>query len=362
VTTPPSKGLVVELYLIYFGLAQSFVAQDEEMNEAVDYGEIDDDEYSDEFKATVQEMYEKYEYEFLVGDKVYGTVLDIDEDGAHIDIGAKAAGFIPLSECSFTKLKSPNEVLRVGMSREFQVIEDEEAYGQVILSLGSLECALYWQRIRQMQEEDVSVMVKVESANKGGLLVMYGSYEGFIPVSQFGPRITVDTMEEILGQEIPCKFLEVDEERERLVFSNKRASSSLPEVQGFQIGDLILGTVESLKPYGAFINIGNGVSGLLHVSQISHERVVSVEKILREGDKVKVMVLSQDRERGRVTLTTKKLEPKPGDMLKDPQGVFDRAEEMAASFRQRLSVAQDSARSGGPGGGMLASEDELNLF
>ncbi len=74
---------------------------------------------------------------------------------------------------------------------------------------------------------------------------------------------------------------------------------------------MVSGVVQSVKPYGAFIDLG-GVTGLLHVSQISHDRVMVMDKILQEGDKIKVMILSQDRERGRVTLSTKKLEPTPG--------------------------------------------------
>lgn len=74
---------------------------------------------------------------------------------------------------------------------------------------------------------------------------------------------------------------------------------------------MVAGVVQSVKPYGAFIDLG-GVTGLLHVSQISHDRVLVLDKILQEGDKIKVMILSQDRERGRVTLSTKKLEPTPG--------------------------------------------------
>jgi small subunit ribosomal protein S1 len=198
--------------------------------------------------------------------------------------------------------------------------------------------------MRQLQEEAQTVLVKVESANRGGLVVKYGPYEGFVPVSQFGPGINPETMETLIGKELPCKFLEVDEDKERLVFSNKRvAGSSSSDLGGFKIGDMVEGVVQSLRPYGAFLDLGNGTVGLLHVSQISHERILSVDKILREGDRLKVLVLSIDAQRGRVTLSTKKLEPNPGDMLRDPQLVFERAEEMAEVFRKRVDAAEVSA-------------------
>ncbi|GAX76239.1 hypothetical protein CEUSTIGMA_g3683.t1 [Chlamydomonas eustigma] len=107
-------------------------------------------------------------------------------------------------------------------------------------------------------------------------------------------------------------------------------------VQGYKRGDLVEGTIQYLRPYGAFIDLGNGIIGLMHISQISHERVFNVENVLRPGDQIKVLVLGVDEERGRVTLSTKKLEPLPGDMLKNPQIVYENAEEMAELYRKKL--------------------------
>ncbi|KAG2454148.1 hypothetical protein HYH02_001184 [Chlamydomonas schloesseri] len=316
--------------------------QEEDLDEMVDYDDFGDEEYADMYEE-VEEMLEAVDYEFKVGDKVSGTVIEVDDDGAYVEIGAKAIAFCPVTECSFARLKTPLEALRPGMKRDFMVVEDEEEYGQVIVSLAAMEATTFWQRIRQLQEEDITVTVSVESVNKGGMLVKFGIYDGFIPVSQFGPAITPDNMESLVGFELQVKFLEVDEEAERLVFSHKRASSTVSnDIQGFKVGDVVAGVVQSVKPYGAFIDLG-GVTGLLHVSQISHDRVLVLDKILQEGDKIKVMILSQDRERGRVTLSTKKLEPTPGDMLRDPQLVYEKAEEMAEQFRKRVEQAAQSA-------------------
>mmetsp|Transcript_30144 Transcript_30144/g.66828 ORF Transcript_30144/g.66828 Transcript_30144/m.66828 type:complete len:438 (-) Transcript_30144:933-2246(-) len=337
-------------------------AQEEDLDEMIDYDEMGDEEYADLYQE-VEQLYDAADVELKVGDKVVGTVYEVDEDGAYVEIGEKASGFVPLTECSFAKLKTPLEVLRVGMKREFMVVEEEDDYGQTILSLAAQEATVFWQRIRQLQEEDITVYVKVESANKGGLLVKYGPYDGFVPVSQFGSQITPENMETLVGYDLPVKFLEVDEERERLVFSNRRASASTAaELQGYKVGDVVQGVVQSVKPYGAFVDLG-GVTGLLHVSQISHERITSVDKILREGDKLKVMILSQDKDRNRVTLSTKKLEPTPGDMLKDPQLVFEKAEEMAEAFRKRVEAAEMSARTQEPyGEGQAFSQPEPLTF
>ncbi|KAG1679620.1 hypothetical protein FOA52_006137 [Chlamydomonas sp. UWO 241] len=318
--------------------------QEEDLDEMVDYDEFGDDEYADMY-AEVEEMVEEADVQLKVGDTVMAKIYEVDEEGAYCEVGSKYSGFVPLSECSFVKLKTPLEVLRVGMTREFLVVEDEDDYGQIILSLAANEATVFWLRMRQLQEENLTVHVTVDSANRGGLLVKYGPYDGFVPVSQFGPQINPETMETMVGAELPVKFLEIDEDKERLVFSNKRvAGASTADLAGYKIGDVVEGTVQSMRPYGAFLDLGNGTVGLLHVSQISHERIISVDKILREGDRLKVMVLSMDQQRGRVTLSTKKLEPTPGDMLRDPQLVFEKAEEMAGAFRKRVDAAEMNAR------------------
>ena len=105
-----------------------------------------------------------------------------------------------------------------------------------------------------------------------------------------------------------------------------------------------MGTIISVKAYGAFVDIGGDLNGLLHVSQISHDRLSNVESVLSVGDKLKVMILSHDKERGRISLSTKKLEPTPGDMIRNPQLVFEKADEMAAQFRERVAAAEAAAR------------------
>lgn len=331
--------------LLKWAVYLSEAEQEEDLDEMEDYDDMGDEEYEDIWEQ-VEDMIEQYDDNIKDGDKVLGTVYEVDDDGAYVEIGGKMSGFVPLTECSLAKLKTPLEVLRPGMRREFVVVESDDDYQEVILSLAALEATVFWQRIRQFQEEDITVYATVASVNRGGLLVNYHHLQGFVPISHLGPSVDLSDYDEgeqdLIGYELPVKFLEIDEEREKLVFSNKRASSDF-ELSGFKIGDVVVGVVQSVKPYGAFIDLG-GATGLLHISQISHERVTSVETVLQEGDKLKVMILSQDRERGRVTLSTKKLEPTPGDMIRDPQKVFDLAEDMAGAFRERVAQATEAGR------------------
>lgn len=113
----------------------------------------------------------------------------------------------------------------------------------------------------------------------------------------------------------------------------------------FNVGDVLVGNVRQIQPYGAFIE-ANGVQGLLHISQISNERVMSMDGIFTVGDKIKVMVLTKESVDGKskLGLTTRKLEPNPGDMLRNPKLVFEKAEEMAEEFKKRVASAESIAR------------------
>eukprot|EP00878_Enallax_costatus_P000802 GHUV01000926.1.p1 GENE.GHUV01000926.1~~GHUV01000926.1.p1 ORF type:complete len:441 (+),score=133.51 GHUV01000926.1:111-1433(+) len=323
--------------------------QDKDLDEMQDYEELTDNMPEDpQLEQEVEAMIDAHasDVNLRPGQVVVGTVYEVDEDGAYVEIGAKSAGFVPLSECSLARLKSPLEVLRPGMKREFIVAEEEDEYGEIILSLAAIEAQTFWHRIRQMQENDCPVYVTVTAATRGGLLVQYQHLEGFIPASHIGQNLNTENLEDYVGYELPAKFLEVDEEDERLVFSHRRASSD-GEMQNFRVGDVVTGVVQSVKVYGAFLDIG-GAMGLLHISQITHERLTTVEQVLQVGDKLKVMILSMDRDKGRVTLSTKKLEKEPGDMLRDPQLVFENADAMADQFRARVASAE---------GGMYVDDD-----
>ncbi|GLT60270.1 hypothetical protein SLA2020_330420 [Shorea laevis] len=282
---------------------------------------------------------DKYDFDSELGTKVKGTVFSTDANGALVDITAKSSAYLPLQEASIHRIKHVQEVGIVpGMMEEFVIVDENEADDSLILSLKYIQYELAWERCRQLQAEDVVVKGKVVDANKGGVVAVVEGLKGFIPFSQISSK---STAEELLDKELPLKFVEVDEEQSRLVLSNRNAMADSQAQLG--IGSVVLGTVQSLKPYGAFIDIG-GINGLLHVSQISHDRVSDIATVLQPGDTLKVMILIHDRERGRVSLSTKKLEPTPGDMISNPKLVFEKAEEMAQTFRQRIAQAEAMAR------------------
>lgn len=291
-----------------------------------------------------------------IGSMVKGLVFKTDANGVMVDIRDKVPAFLPLEEACMYDIKTPEEVgLYPGIEENFMILKEDDMNSRMILSLQQIQCDLAWERCRQLQTEDVVVKGKVLSANKGGLNVLVECIRGFVPFSQISTKLNV---EELVNKEIPLKFMEVDEEQDRLVLSNRKAMADSQAQLG--IGSVVLGTVQSIKPYGAFIDLG-GINGLLHVSQISHDRVADVGTILQPGDTLKVMILSHDRERGRVSLSTKKLEPTPGDMIRNPTLVYEKADQMAQTFRQRIAQAEAMARADmlrfQPEGGLTLSSD-----
>ena len=276
-------------------------------------------------------LLDKYDYHFSPGDIVPGTVFSIEPRGALIDIGAKTAAYIPIQEMSINRVDSPDEVLQSNETREFFILTDENEDGQLTLSIRRIEYMRAWERVRQLQAEDATVRSGVFATNRGGALVRIEGLRGFIPGSHISTR---KPKEDLLGEELPLKFLEVDEERNRLVLSHRRALVER-KMNRLEVGEVVIGTVRGIKPYGAFIDIG-GVSGLLHISEISHEHIDTPHSVFNVNDELKVMIIDLDAERGRISLSTKQLEPEPGDMIKNRDLVYDKAEEMAAKYREQL--------------------------
>jgi small subunit ribosomal protein S1 len=280
-------------------------------------------------------LLDKYDYRFSPGEIVTGTVFSVEPGGALIDIGAKTAAFLPLQEMSISRVEDPHEVLQPGETREFFILTEENEEGQLTLSIRRIEYMRAWERVRQLQKEDATVRATIFATNRGGALVRIEGLRGFIPGSHISTR---KPKEELVGEELPLKFLEVDEDRNRLVLSHRRALVER-KMNKLEVGEVVVGTVRGIKPYGAFIDIG-GVSGLLHISEISHEHVDTPHSVFNVNDEVKVMIIDLDAERGRISLSTKQLEPNPGDMLRDPKLVYEKAEEMAAKYREQLRAAK----------------------
>lgn len=167
-----------------------------------------------------------------------------------------------------------------------------------------------WENLLQLQEEDAVLDVTVSGVVKGGVIAMVDGIRAFIPASKLALGY-VENLEDYLKKDLKVKIIDVVPEEKRLVLSAKELlreeakKERDAKMQAVQVGLITDGTVETIKPYGAFVNIGDGITGLLHVSQISEKRIKTPEDVLSVGDTVKVKVTAVKD--GRISLSMKAL-------------------------------------------------------
>ncbi|MEB3209709.1 MAG: S1 RNA-binding domain-containing protein [Leptolyngbyaceae bacterium] len=275
---------------------------------------------------------EQHDYTFQRGDVVKGVVHSHESEGIFVDIGGKATAFLPHDEASLKRVQSLEERFPVGEEREFLIIREQNTEGQVTLSIRQLEIRKLWDRFSKMQESGETIDVRVGGVNKGGVTVDAQGLRGFIPRSHLTDR---DNVESMIGKIVTVSLLEVDSERRRLVLSQRlaRQAASLGELE---VGQLVSGTISGIKPFGVFVEF-DGVTGLLHINQISKNYVSSLTAMFEPGQAVKAMIIDLDEVRRRVALSTKVLENSPGEMLEDMPKVMAEAEERAPKARNRLA-------------------------
>ncbi len=275
---------------------------------------------------------EQHNYEFQKGQIVRGKVFEYDSNGAYVDIGGKSSAFLPIEEAALRTVTDLSEVVPLDEEREFLIIREQDANGQVTLSLRQLQIQQAWEDLVALQETGKVLQVRVSGANKGGVTVDVEGMRGFIPRSHLAQR---DNIESLIGQSLTVNFLEVDREREKLVLSQRMATQS-SALNQLQIGQLVEGTVSSIKPFGVFVDL-EGVSGLLHIKQISQKYIENLGQVFAPGQPLKAVVVDLDQSRGRISLSTRVLENYPGEMVDKMADVMDTAEERSERARKNLN-------------------------
>jgi len=285
----------------------------------------------DDFAKAVEET----DYSFNRNDVVKGSIVQYDNGGAIVDIGAKASAFLPTAESSLfiEQGASIESTVEIDAEMEFQIISEEDENGQLLVSVRRIQYRQAWEKVNEQQNDDEVFEAKVVAVNRGGAICLVEGLRAFLPGSHLTGQLPT---EELIGQTLPLKFLEVNQEDNKLVVSNRRAVVE-QQMSDLSRGDIIPGIVKALKPYGAFVEVG-GMSGLLHISQISYDRIEDLEKVLQPGQQVKCMIIDHDKVNGRIALSTKTLEPEPGDMLRDSAKVFELAEETAKKYHERMEA------------------------
>lgn len=243
-----------------------------------------------------------------------------------IDIGAKSEGIIPNSEVE-TMDSETKSLLAVGNVIPVYIVNPDDTDGNIILSYAKAMEEEDWEKAQKLHDSQDIYKGKIIGYNKGGVLIKMGMVRGFVPASQLdtsrrydNTHSNEDRLRSMVGDEIIARVIEVDRSRNRLILSERAAAKEIRQEQRKQIlgqlgdGDVCEGKVVNLADFGAFVDIG-GLEGLVHLSELSWKRVNHPSELLAIGDIVKVHVLSVDRERGRVALSLKQLEPDPWEKV-----------------------------------------------
>jgi ribosomal protein S1 len=241
-----------------------------------------------------------------------------------VDIGAKSEGVISNREL-VARGEAPVE-LAPGDEVKVYVIEPENEHGNVVLSLRKARAEGIWQKAAEKESEGEIIDAEVREQNKGGLIVNIMGLRGFLPSSQVARQYSGNLME-LVGTKIPVKILEVNRKRNRLIVSQRaaqdedRARQREELFEKLQVGDLVSGKVSGLTSYGAFVNLG-GADGLIHISELSWDRINNVSDMLTVGDEVSVKVIKLDPELSRISLSLRQMSADPWDTIEDrfPQG------------------------------------------
>lgn len=293
----------------------------------------------DDFEQALKQ--EEYTYHFERGAVVEGTVIEHGTDGAYVEIGGKSPGFIPRDEVSLNRVADIATVLPKGEKMEFVVVREQDAEGQVVLSRRQLAIKQAWQELEEIQEKGEVIEMRVTGSNRGGLMGQVYGLRAFIPRSHLleseRQLLESEQVDSLVGQRLNVTCLEVSQERRKLVLSQREAARSAA-IQHVVAGELVSGTVVNLQPYGAFVDIG-GLTGLLHVKQISAKTLQTPHELLSVGQPIKVVILDVDEMKNRLSFATKILESYAGEILEKFDAVMANAEERYAASKTAAAQA-----------------------
>jgi small subunit ribosomal protein S1 len=264
----------------------------------------------------------EHNYEFAVGQTVKGKVVSVESSGLYVDIGAKSLGFLPIEEATLSGSSRSNDAFPIGNEYEFLIISSQNADGEVKLSVRRLLFKQAWQTLRDYQAESKVFETKVIGTNTGGVIVDSVGLRGFVPRSHLADS---SDMPKLIGKFLPVMVLEADETRKKLVLSNRQAAK-LAAMNQLAKGQLVTGKVTNIRPFGVFVEF-SGVSGLLHVKEMSQKPVSDPTRVFQLNDTIKAVVIDIDESRNRIALSTKLLELHAGEMLDNSAQVFAEADE-----------------------------------
>ncbi len=246
-------------------------------------------DYEKELEASFKKVQE--------GDILTGTVISVDEKKVVLDLRYYAEGIIPAEDYSREPGFNLKEDVHVGDEVSATVVRTDDGHGNILLSRVEATDVLAWDRLKEMKASGEVIDVIVKGVVNSGVVAYVEGIRGFIPASKLALSYVEDT-NDYLNKHLQVQVIDVDEDSKKLILSAKELLREKAEeerknkISNIQPGFVTEGKVESLQPYGAFVDLGNGLSGLVHISQICEKRIKKPSEVLTVGDTVKVKVIS----------------------------------------------------------------------
>ena len=284
-------------------------------------------DYEAELEASLKKLEE--------GDLVTATVIAVDEDEVTLDLKSYTEGIIRASDYSREPGFQLKEAVHVGDEVTATVIGRDSQKGSILLSRVEAADDLAWEKLNQYMEDKTILDVTVKGVVNAGVIAYVEGIRGFIPASKLSLSY-VEDLNEYLNRQIQVQVIDLDRAKDRLILSardilrKKAREERKARISNVEVGLVTEGTVESIKPYGAFIDLGNGLSGLVHVSQISEKRIKDPSVVLSVGDKVKVKVIAIKE--GKLSLSMKALNDVAVQEIEEEVYELPKAEEATTSL------------------------------
>ncbi len=261
------------------------------------------------------------------GDVVKGTVIEVRPTEVIVDLQVKQDGIIPASEISDDPSVTTDQVVKPGDEIEVFVVRVNDADGNIMLSRRKLDAIQTWNDVVKAQEEGTVLSGKVASVVNGGIIAMYKGVKVFIPASLASDRFLND-LNELVGKEVEFKLIDINEKRRRVVGSIKAVMMAQKNEleakfwEGAAVGNKYNGVVKSITNFGAFVDLG-GVDGLVHISELSWQRIKHPSDVVSVGDTLEVYIKDINAETKKISLGFKKAEDNPWEIAKKTLNVDD---------------------------------------
>lgn len=299
------------------------------MSELSFHGETDNTKET----ASENQMYdlmEEIEKSLIIpgrGEIVKGTVIQVRDNEIVVNLGIKKDGIIPKDEISSNVTLPLTNMFSVGEEIEAEVLKTDDGEGNLLLSRKRINANEDWNDIAESFKNKSDIEVKVKNKVKGGVVASYKDITGFIPVSQLADKY-VENIDEYVGKVLPVKITQLDKKKNKVIFSHRifleeeKAKNVEKVWNSISEGDIVEGKVMRFTDYGAFIDIG-GIDGLLHISEISWGKISHPSDVLKIGQKIKVKILSMDKENEKVSLGLKQTTEEPWKILEQKYKIGD---------------------------------------